>query len=173
MFLKRWCKRPPRQERKSKVDESDDGSDDEPPAEVSTIDDLAGEKPLRRGQLIFRDWSSKLCLMCIQHMEPIISCHQLTNVKVEGLKQILDNILDIRVFDSKPHRCADPVLVTLSSHCRSVMTGKASCCSTLSLTMIQACLIGPTTQCCKIKARGTRWSLWSTTSLGRLQGLQF
>ena len=98
--------------KKKTLDESDE-SDDEPAAKVSRIDDLAGWAPLRRGQLIFRDWSSKLCLLCIQHMEPGLSCHRLTNVKVDGLKQILENILDIRVFGSKPHRCADPVVVTL------------------------------------------------------------
>ena len=99
--------------RKKKTLDESDGSDDEPAAKVSRIDDLAGYAPLRRGQLIFRDWSSKLCLLCIQHMEPGLSCHQLTNVKVDGLKQILESILDIRVFGSKPHSCADPVVVTL------------------------------------------------------------
>ena len=98
--------------KKNRPDESDE-SDDEPAAKVSSTDDIAGWAPLRRGQLIFRDWSSKLCLLCIQHMEPGLSCHQLTNVKVDGLKQILEYILDIRVFGSKPHRCADPVVVKL------------------------------------------------------------
>ena len=87
-----------------KVEESTDDSEDAHPTEQAKLDDLRGEEPLRRGQMMFRDWSAKLCMQCIEHMDPDIRCTRLANCKFEGANQILENILDIRVFGSRPDR---------------------------------------------------------------------
>ena len=81
------------------------------------LEDLRGET-LRRGQIIFRDWSANLCMQCIEHMDPDIRCTQFANCKFEGLKQILEHILDIRAFGSRPDRAGHEDKFTLFSSLR-------------------------------------------------------
>lgn len=104
-----------RKKKKDSSDEDDDESDDEPARKKVKLDDLKEEPPLRRGQMMFREWSHKRCLSCITHMDPEVNCTQLSNCKIEGLREILEHILNIRVHGAKPDRCGTDIVFDLYS----------------------------------------------------------
>ena len=100
--------------KKKQLSSTDSGNSDDstPAAKKPKLEDLEGQT-LRRGQMIFRDWSKQRCFDCITHMDPSVNCNSLANCKVDGLKQILEHILGIRVFGGKPDRCGTDNVVRL------------------------------------------------------------
>ena len=83
-------------------DGDDSGSDEAAMAvDWSSLDDA---EPLRRGQLVYAKWAHKQMVECLSFMDETCSIVVLKNVKVEGLRQIMVFVLDIRCHGDKLDR---------------------------------------------------------------------
>ena len=115
-----------RRSKKNKRDEDGDDSGSEEAAEPLDWYSLDEAEPLRRGQLIYAKWAHKQMMECLSFMDETCSIVVLKNVKVEGLRQIMEFVLDIRCHGDKLDRVGSEYKSQLYNSLRMVYQRQCS-----------------------------------------------
>ena len=77
------------------------------PKKLKALTELPAESMvLRRGQLVFGEWSLKLCKQLLAYVDPEVSIVGLARLNLQGAYQLMEYCLDIRCFGDRKDRAA-------------------------------------------------------------------
>ena len=92
---------------KGSDEEGDDESDEQVPKKLKMLTELPDEQVvLRRGQLVFGEWSLKLCKQLLAYVDPDVSIVGLSRLALPGALQLMEYCFDIRCFGDRKDRAA-------------------------------------------------------------------